>query len=242
MPLLSGQAILTIVPTRESAAMERVVVANARLLKEAGFRKRRHSFNRITADGLVHVVFFWMAPKEPPAWTEVPGLRERLYGNFRLDFGVHVPEMQRMGVPKSDWINTYNCHLRRTIGQLMTGDDRSDLWWSLEDEQADAIAQMALQERGLPWLDQFPDHDAVFERFKSVGPLDLGMGPAGDLDIAEMLMSRGRLADARRILEAFVDRPVRRPHAEYLAEYLPTIGHEDLVPRIRSVPEVALQK
>jgi hypothetical protein len=217
--------------------MEWVVAANARLLKEAGFRKRRHSFNRTTADGLVHGVFFWMAPKEPPAWTEVPGLRERLYGNFRLDFGVHVPEMHRMGVPRSDWINTYNCHLRRTIGQLMSGDDRSDLWWSLNDEQADAVARSALQERGLPWLDQFPDHEAVLERFEDLGPLGIGMGPAGGLDIAEMLTARARPADARRVLEAYVERPMLRAHAGYLAQYLPTIGHPDLIPRLKTVPE-----
>jgi hypothetical protein len=76
-----------------------------------------------------------MAPKEPSAWTEVLGLRERRYGNFRLDFGVYVPEVKRGGGPTTGWINEYNCHLRRTIGQLMTGSDRSDLWWSLTDER-----------------------------------------------------------------------------------------------------------
>jgi hypothetical protein len=65
-----------------------------------------------------------MAPKEPPAWTEMPGLRERLYGKFRLDFGVHIPEIRRMGAPVPGWINEYNCQLRQTIGQLL-GDGRS---------------------------------------------------------------------------------------------------------------------
>jgi hypothetical protein len=59
-----------------------------------------------------------MAPKEPPAWTAVPGLRERIYGSFRLDFGVYVPEMQRSHTPRSAWINEYDCQLRRTVGQL----------------------------------------------------------------------------------------------------------------------------
>jgi hypothetical protein len=214
--------------------MERVVAASTGLLKETGFRKRRHSFNRTTIDGLVHVVYFWMAPKEPPAWTEVPGLRERRYGGFRLDFGVYIPEITRTGSPRSDWINEYDCQLRATIGRLMTGDHGADLWWSLADEQSDALAQGALLDHGLPWLDRFPDREAVLERFNVLGPLALGMGPAGDLDIADMLRSLGRPVEARRVLERYVARPVIRSHAEYLAEYLPTIGHADLVPRIRT--------
>jgi hypothetical protein len=214
--------------------MARIVAGNAPFLKRAGFRKRRHTFNRATADGLVHVVFFWMAPKEPPAWTEVPGLREPLYGHLRLDFGVYVPEMRRGGVPKSDWINEYNCQLRRTMGQLMSGDHSEKLWWSLEDQHAEDVARIGLRDHGLPWLDRFPDKQAVLDRFNAVGPLELGMAPAGDLDIAEMLTSSGRSAEALRVLEAYVDRPTTRGHAAYLADYLPRIGHADLVPTIRT--------
>jgi hypothetical protein len=98
------------------------------LLQEAA----THGFNRLTSDGIVHVVLFWMASFEPPVWTEVPGLRKRRYGKFRLDFGVWVPELTRMGSPRSAWINEYDCQLRRTIGQLMTGED-VDSWWDLSD-------------------------------------------------------------------------------------------------------------
>lgn len=213
--------------------MGRIVATNGPLLKEEGFRKRRHSFNRGTADGLVHVVNFWMAPKEPPGWTRVPGLRERMYANFRIDFGVYVPAMKRSSVPKSDWINEYDCQLRRTMGELMTPDDRVDLWWSLEDEQAQEKAREAILEYGLPWLNQFHTGDSVLERFTAVGPTDIGMNPAGDLDIAEMLTAMGRTADARRILEEYVERSMPRNHAGYLAEYLLEIGQADLVPSIR---------
>lgn len=209
--------------------MRDVVAANAALLNGAGFKKRRHAFNRTTRDGLVHVVHFWMAPKEPPAWTEVPGLRERLYGKFRLDFGVYVPEMRRMGAPVSDWINEYNCQLRWTIGQLL-GDDRTDLWWSLDDQRAPDVADAALREWGLPCLALFPDKEAVLARFYESGPLGIGMPPAGDLDIADMLTTLGRTEEARSVLERYVERPMVRGHAAYLAEYLPTIGQGDLVP------------
>lgn len=216
--------------------MKQVVVANARLLKEAGFRKRRHSFNRVTKVGLVHVVHFWMAPKEPPAWTEVPGLRERLYGHFRLDFGVYVPEMKRGGTPRSDWINEYDCHLRRNIGQLMRSDASADLWWPLSDEHAEVTARDALLEYGLPWLEHFPDRDAVLRRFEALGPGALGMSPSGGLDVAEMLSAMGRSGESRRVLEQYVAQPVLHTHAAYLTQYLADIGHGDLVKRIRATP------
>jgi hypothetical protein len=225
-------------PTPEAAAMGRVVAASAGWLRGVGFKKRRHSFDRRTADGLVHVVTFWMAPKEPPAWTEVPGLRERRYGGFRIDLGVYVPEMTRMGVPRSDWINEYDCHLRTTIGRLITGDDASDLWWELADERSPDVAKAALAEHGLPWLDRFPDRDRLLEQFRASGPIAIGMGPAGDLDVAELLMALGRHDEARRVLDRYVDRPVIRSHAAYLTEYLPAIGRADLVSRIRiAAPE-----
>lgn len=151
--------------------MAEVVKANAGLLREAGFKKRRHCFNRETEAGLVHVAYFWQHPKEPPAWTEVPGLRERRYGTFRLDFGVYVPEMTRSGTPRSAWVNEYNCHLRRTIGRLIGGDEAGDWWWPLSDTRAETVARSALAEHGLPWLDQFPDHDAVLQGFRSAGRL-----------------------------------------------------------------------
>jgi uncharacterized protein DUF4304 len=201
--------------------MAKIVASNAGLLKDVGFRKRRHSFNRASPDGLVHVVAFWMAPKEPPAWTEVPGLRTRLYGNFRLDFGVYVPEMRRSGTPRAAWINEYNCHLRRTMGQLITGDDRSDLWWNLHDDLASEDAHAVLEHHGIPWLDMFPSRASILRRFEADGPLALGMSPAGGLDIAEMLDAIGRPSDARRTLERYLERPVLRSHAGYLEKLSP---------------------
>lgn len=129
--------ILAPMPTPEATRMAEVVKSSATLLREAGFNKRRHCFNRVTAAGLVHVVNFWQHPKEPPAWTEVPGLRERRYGTFRLDFGVYVPEMTRSSPPRSGWVNEYNCDLRQTIGQLTRGDDQGDWWWPLSDSGAE---------------------------------------------------------------------------------------------------------
>lgn len=212
--------------------MASIVADQAAWLKRSGFRKRRHSFNRLASDGIVHVVLFWMAPKEPPAWTEVPGLRERLYGSFRLDFGVHVPAMSRMGSPRSAWINEYDCQLRRTMGQLLSPDSPGDLWWSLDRPYASTDAHRVLTEVGVPWLDRFPSSDAIFTAFEQEGPLALGMGPAGSLDIADLYRSIGRHDDERRVLDDYVGRPVRPGHASYLRDYLERRGHEELTVRI----------
>lgn len=211
--------------------MAAIVADHAPMLKENGFRKRRFGFNRAVDDGLIHMVHFWMAPKEPPAWTEVPGLRERRYGSFRLDFGVYVPEMARMGTPRSSWVNDYNCQLRETVGRLLTGEWR-DFWWRLDDPDASAKAGDALRAVGLPWLDRFPNATAVLDEFDRVGPIEIGTHPAGALDIADLCRARGDTARERRVLEAYVAEPVLYSHAEYLRGYLNRHGHGDLAERI----------
>ncbi len=214
--------------------MADVVAEQKALLKRAGFRKRRYSFNRSASDGIVHVVFLWMAPKEPPAWTEVPGLRQRRYGSFRVDFGVYVPEMNRGGSPQSAWINEYNCHLRRTMGQLMSPEAPGDLWWELDDPSAAADTHRVLAEHGLPWLDRFPDRQAVLAAFRREGPLPLGMPPAGALDIADLYRAIGEHSEEERVLRDYLGKPVRRNHAPYLHDYLVRTGHADLVTHIES--------
>ena len=222
-----------IVMTPEAERMAFIVREHVPLLKQAGFKKRRHCFNRLTADGLVHVVVFWMAPKEPPAWTEVPGLRERRYGSFRLNFGVYVPEMARNYTPRSDWINDFDCQLRQTIGRLMTGKDQ-DFWWRLDEPYASLLARDALEGYGLPWLDHFPDRDAVLAAFEGAGSLAIGLTPAGALDVADLYRAVGRGADERRTVEGYVAHPVLGTHAVYLAKYLQQHGHADLVSLIRT--------
>jgi hypothetical protein len=49
-----------------------------------------------------------------------------------------------------------------------------------------------------------------------------------------MLAALGQHEDARAVLADYVDQPVHQSHAYHLAEYLPGIGHADLVPRVRA--------
>lgn len=212
--------------------MAEIVKAVSPRLKANRFKKRRYGFNRRTDDGLVHVVHFWMAPFELPAWTEVPGLRERRYGNFRIDLGVWCPEMARLGQPKTEWVNEYNCQLRATIGQMLEP-PVSDFWWPLDEAGVAETAWVTLSDYGLPWLDRFWSKDAILEAFETHGARDLGMPPAGPLDIADLYDGLGDVAAARRTLEAYVASGVRSGHADYLAQYLDSRGHGDLVLSIK---------
>jgi len=214
--------------------MAEIVRECAPLLKSEKFTKRRFAFNRTLPDGLVHIVHFWMAPFEPSAWTEVPGLRERRYGSFRLDFGVWALEMARNGSPRSSWINEYNCQLRRTIGQLLYPESGGDFWWSLSADGIAAEARRQIIEYGLPWLSGFASKDSILEAFESDGPLGIGMHPAAALDIAELYSGLDRGDDARRILEAYVRGLTAGGHADYVARYLVERGQGDLVPLIPS--------
>ncbi|TNM41133.1 DUF4304 domain-containing protein [Nocardioides albidus] len=218
--------------TAESEQMAAIVATFAPLMKQQGFRKRRHCFNRTMDSGLVHVANFWQHPKEPAAWTEVSGLRERRYGTFRLDFGVYVPEIKRGGSPRSDWINDYNCHLRRTAGQLEGA--QHDMWLPIDDPESVEHTQRSLEEFGFPWLARFASHDAVLDEFHRYGAVGIGMSPAGGLDIADMLIALGRQQEARSVLEGYVSRSVLKSHGQYLSDYLRDRGHPDLVDRIQT--------
>src|SRR5689334_7124445 len=65
------------------------------LLGQAGFRKHGRTYSRITTDGLTHFIGFQMGRFDPPGTTDIPGLKENLYGRFTVNLGVYVPEVAR---------------------------------------------------------------------------------------------------------------------------------------------------
>ena len=62
------------------------------------------------------------------------------------------------------------------------------------------------------------------------------MTPAAALDIAQIHAARGHEEDERRTLERYVAARVTPGHAEYLRDYLPAIGHPDLVAGVTMRP------
>ena len=193
------------------------------VLKPAGFRKRANSFNRSVSDGLVHHVSVQLGSYDPSGKHTVPGLLPDLYGRYRINLGVYVPEMKRMGSPRSTWINDYNCQLRWGLGNFLPGG--FDQWWDLRDRLSVEEVSRVLAENALPRLDYFDNADRVLEAWEAEGPLAFGpiTPKAAALDVADLLISRSRREDARELLVSYVEAVSIGDHAghkQYLRKYL----------------------
>src|SRR3954452_24009993 len=152
-------------------AMKEVVATVVPLVKRAGFKKRRHTFNRTPERGLVHVINFQMGPFTPPGpgseahatGSEALGIIDSdLYGTFTINLGVYAAAMViDESVQPGTWVNHYNCQLRRRIGQLLTNED---VWWSLDaPDEVGGVVETALTVAALPWLDQFMTTSSIVD-------------------------------------------------------------------------------
>jgi len=166
-------------PTEASLQMRAVVLQLHPLLKEAGFRKRGHSFNRTTEPGLVHVVNFQMGPFEPPGVVEIPGLRPNLYGQFIVNLGVFVYEVWQLdairfkdGMAPSHqptFISEYDCQLRRRVGDLT---DRSpEGWWALSDSTVVERLGLGLTQDAFDWFEGFATRSQIVTALEAA-PVD----------------------------------------------------------------------
>lgn len=200
-------------------------------LKPAGFRKRANSFNRAVNDGLVHHVSVQLGPYDPSGIHSVPGLVPDLYGRYRVNLGVYVPEMNRMGSPRSSWINDYNCQLRWGLGDFMPGG--FDQWWDLRDRLSLEEVSRVLATRALPHLDQFSTAEQVLDAYEEHGSRAFGpiTSEAAALDVADLLIARRRRSDAERLLQAYVvsvSLGDHTGHKEYLRRNLAERDFESL--------------
>jgi Domain of unknown function (DUF4304) len=110
-------------------------------LKAHGFRGRGRNFNRVTSDGLRHVISFQMGRDDPPGTLYLPGLTENLFGQFTVNLGVFIPETQEMetGLKATTSVAEVQCSIRTRLGEL--GPENDDLWWPI-CEDADLVAEL----------------------------------------------------------------------------------------------------
>lgn len=219
--------------------MKEIVSSIAPELKAAGFTKRRFSFNRRTADGLTHVVWFWMGAFDPSGLATAGGFLPDYHGTFTIRVGVHVPAMTRMGTPRSTWINEYDCQLRWTVPELLGLNEDDDVWWQLRSPLARTLARDLTVDYALPHLDEFPSADAVLDRFEKDGPVGVGMNHTAALDLSEIFRARSDVESERRFLRNYVDtiigrQPLHFGHLTHVSEYLVAQGHPDLATLIDS--------
>ncbi|MPQ99549.1 hypothetical protein GB931_16825 [Modestobacter sp. I12A-02628] len=207
------------------------------VLSAAGFRKRRHTFNRTVEPGLVQVVSYRLPPRDPPGSTEPPvpvprGLAFMALGIFveeawRLDLGRFGPD----GPPlDKSWVNDHDCQLRRPT-----------------DGVGDTLAQGRRIDNpgtGHAWVRDLGDVFAWFDRFGSRAAIidALEAAPVDSYEIAgwesdRMLAVRMRwgAGDRRRAQELFgewvrrcrseaASAPWLVGHLEYLSWFAGELG------------------
>ena len=186
--------------------MAQVASSVATALKCAGFKKQRHTFNRIAEPGLVHVVNFQMG-QFPIGAQEIPGLRPNLYGKFTVDLGVFVSEVyettQRSAVPS--FVQEYACEFRVRLGELMRLP--ADKWWSLEDDVAKLSAELSenLRTRGEPWFASYATREAILG-IPGRGDCPAGWPARAGVALAVMHVRREEREKAREVLRDYSPR------------------------------------
>jgi hypothetical protein len=208
--------------------MAAVVAGIAPLLKAAGFRKQRHTFNRSAEAGMVHVVNFQMGSYEPPGTIDSPPFRVSTYGKFTVNLGVHVPEMViEESLRPKNWVQEYDCQLRMRLGQLLG----EDAWWSLEDPtEATSLVETGVETAGLRWLDRFSSRAEVVESFWRDGRDALGMTPRAPVEVAWLLAQTDREV-ATDILRAYAQENHSPQHRDWLEARLKDAGFGHVVER-----------
>lgn len=210
--------------------MKRVVSAFHPLLKEAGFRKRRYTFNRPAGDDVVHVINFLQGPYDPPAWTEIPGLRTSVYGRFSVNFGVFIESAWQVasGLPATQRklaVNEYDCQIRR---RLVGPDNREPAdWWELGDLSAVPRVDGLLRTGVLSWFADFSTSDAIISMLEAQPPSSrevtgiAGVPPDGLLAVY-IHLGRRQQPEAEAALQRYLaaqDGEAHPSHREYVEAF-----------------------
>ncbi|MBC3761829.1 DUF4304 domain-containing protein [Quadrisphaera oryzae] len=228
----------------------REVVAHVHpVLTAAGFRKRRHTFNRTVERGLVHVIKYQLGPADPPGVEEVPGVHMNLRGLFDVSLGVYIAESWQLqhgrrsdhdptavtGQAVKEWVNDYDCDIREG---LVSDDPALNWMFPLHDPQSMAELQVQLlHSDALPWLQRFSTRQSILEQLEAA-PVDsrdicgdAGAGPDRLLAV-RMHLGAGNRQSAQQHFEAWVAhcRAELAPgaeddgHLEFLAEFADSTG------------------
>ncbi len=219
--------------TEYADAMSEIVRTIHPLLKDAGFRKRRHLFNRSAEDGIVQVIGFQMGAKLPPGAKPIPGLRPDLHGRFTVNLGVSIREAwERLSGPARDFpafANDYDCQIRERLGQILG--HREDVWWPLGGNPtavAGSIAD-ALMGPGLDWLNSRATRADILRLWSNGGQRALPIPTA--IPIVLILCHLDREEESAEILRSYYGSITdHRPHKKYVFDLAQSLGVGGLSP------------
>jgi hypothetical protein len=171
------------------------------LLRARGYRSKARTFNRTTSDGLTHVITFQMARFDPPGTNYIPWFREKLYGRFTVNVGVHVPEVHAVWFSWSNagpaaLVPAHECCIQSRLGDL--GPERTDIWWNLGMiDEAAADVGSRLERDGLPFLARFETRDMLLYDLSQNRDVLTNRSKTAS---AIVLAARGQLTEARQLL------------------------------------------
>jgi uncharacterized protein DUF4304 len=201
--------------------MRAIVASVAPALKTAGFRKRRHAFNREVGP-LTHVVSFQMGAFDPSAAGAGVPFRPNLYGRFTVNLGVFALELLRTAPRAGDWVNDYDCQFRMRIGHLLS--PAADTWWALDDPDVPRTVELAIEQLGLPWLDRLGSCDAIIAAFLAGERASIGTSPAAAVDVAQLLLAGGRRAEAEAVARDYLATDLAPTHRAHVTTLLGELG------------------
>jgi hypothetical protein len=210
--------------TQNQERVAAIVSIVAPQLKRAGFRKRRNSFNREVADGIVHVVSLQLGSYDPS-------------GKFTINLGVFVPGLNQVSSgSRGPWVNEYDCDLRWRIGELHH--EGRDLWWGLDDQAGVQVASDLLLTAGLERLGKFDSVAALLAAFDRDGGKALGMAPRAPLDIGALHAKLGDRDRAHNLFSAYVDALLAKSgtssHWPVAAKIVRENGFSDIADRLHA--------
>jgi Domain of unknown function (DUF4304) len=185
---------------------------------------RNRTFNRLTTDGLTHVVNFQMGSFDPPGTTYIPGFSENLYGKFTVNVGVYVPEVAQYhggGEPKH-FVQEYHCCVRARLSSLRQ--EPKESWWKIRDDRqtADEVRER-LELDAFPFLARFESRDGLLNELLQAPDLGSIGGPPRIVS-AIILTARGEPGKARALLAAQVRNAGNLSHAEYVRTLARKLG------------------
>jgi hypothetical protein len=212
------------VKSESAHKLDELLVDVGKFLKQEGFRKRNHTFNKIVDTGLIHVVNFQMGQFPVGNYLDIPFFRPNLYGKFTVNFGVFVSEIYEatFNHPLSKYINEYDCEIRMRLGSLMY---QTDKWWDLGQEKANLKHEIleGLVKFGLPYLKRFTNRKAIIREWEQNGS-KIGLPPRAKLSIAIVLAYQGEINKAKELLESEYIEKHGKPYASFVIAVSRSLG------------------
>jgi len=216
-------------PASKSKAAEEMDELQSQLrpfLEQHNFRMRSRTCNRVTPDGLTHVINFQMGRFDPPGTSYIPWFRKNLYGKFTVNVGVYIPEVFRLThtVEPTSFIAEPDCCVRVRLGNL--GPEHEDLWWKVRaSPRMAAELRLRLERDAIPFLKRLQSRDALLEE---LGKVEVTYGPGAPPRVicSIILAHRGQKGAARERLITQARKASRSDHMEYLKGLAGRLGLE----------------